>query len=89
MTGPDDQQVFQNLQTSFADRHIGTTPADQQTMLDAVGQTSLDALVRAADAILGDPERAAAMGRAATATVRSYCSRERITEINRGLFAGS
>ncbi|MGY2900324.1 glycine dehydrogenase [Curtobacterium sp. PvP017] len=48
MTGPDDQQVFQNLQTSFADRHIGTTPADQQTMLDTIGQTSLDALVRAA-----------------------------------------
>ncbi|RPE79419.1 glycine dehydrogenase [Curtobacterium sp. PhB137] len=48
MTGPDDQQVFQNLQTSFADRHIGTTPADQQTMLDTVGRSSLDALVRAA-----------------------------------------
>ncbi|WP_240347607.1 aminomethyl-transferring glycine dehydrogenase [Curtobacterium sp. 24E2] len=48
MTGPDDQQVFQNLQTSFADRHIGTTPADQQTMLDTVGRPSLDALVRAA-----------------------------------------
>ncbi|WP_228511663.1 aminomethyl-transferring glycine dehydrogenase [Curtobacterium sp. VKM Ac-1393] len=48
MTGPDDQQAFQNLQTSFADRHIGTTPADQQTMLDVVGQPSLDALVRAA-----------------------------------------
>ncbi|OIH96794.1 MULTISPECIES: aminomethyl-transferring glycine dehydrogenase [unclassified Curtobacterium] len=38
----------ENLQTSFADRHIGTTPADQQTMLEAVGQSSLDALVRAA-----------------------------------------
>ncbi|MET3637905.1 aminomethyl-transferring glycine dehydrogenase [Curtobacterium oceanosedimentum] len=38
----------QNLQTSFADRHIGTTSADQQVMLDAVGQPSLDALVRAA-----------------------------------------
>ncbi|MEN0104784.1 MAG: glycine dehydrogenase (aminomethyl-transferring), partial [Curtobacterium sp.] len=37
-----------NLQTSFADRHIGTTPADQRTMLDVVGQPSLDALVRAA-----------------------------------------
>ncbi|MFK4483882.1 aminomethyl-transferring glycine dehydrogenase [Curtobacterium sp. AB7] len=48
MTGPDDQQGFQNLQTSFADRHIGTTPADQQTMLDTVGRPSLDALVRAA-----------------------------------------
>ncbi|MFJ4075644.1 aminomethyl-transferring glycine dehydrogenase [Curtobacterium sp. NPDC089991] len=48
MTGSDDQQVFQNLQTSFADRHIGTTPADQQTMLDMVGRPSLDALVRAA-----------------------------------------
>ncbi|MBF4609135.1 aminomethyl-transferring glycine dehydrogenase [Curtobacterium sp. VKM Ac-1393] len=36
------------MQTSFADRHIGTTPADQQTMLDVVGQPSLDALVRAA-----------------------------------------
>ncbi|PZE61714.1 aminomethyl-transferring glycine dehydrogenase [Curtobacterium sp. MCLR17_044] len=40
--------AFENLQTSFADRHIGTTPADQQTMLDVVGQPSLDALVRAA-----------------------------------------
>ncbi|MDP4332370.1 aminomethyl-transferring glycine dehydrogenase [Curtobacterium sp. A7_M15] len=39
---------LRNLQTSFADRHIGTTPADQQTMLDAVGHASLDALVRAA-----------------------------------------
>ncbi|MFJ3028542.1 aminomethyl-transferring glycine dehydrogenase [Curtobacterium sp. NPDC087080] len=38
----------QNLQTSFADRHIGTTSADQQVMLDAVGQPSLDTLVRAA-----------------------------------------
>ncbi|MFS0729652.1 aminomethyl-transferring glycine dehydrogenase [Curtobacterium sp. 1P10AnD] len=38
----------QNLQTSFADRHIGTTSADQQIMLDAVGQPSLDALVRTA-----------------------------------------
>jgi glycine dehydrogenase len=37
-----------NLQTTFADRHIGTTPADQRAMLDAVGQPSLDALVRAA-----------------------------------------
>ncbi|QSB24781.1 aminomethyl-transferring glycine dehydrogenase [Curtobacterium sp. 24E2] len=36
------------MQTSFADRHIGTTPADQQTMLDTVGRPSLDALVRAA-----------------------------------------
>ncbi|MGL3198386.1 MULTISPECIES: aminomethyl-transferring glycine dehydrogenase [Curtobacterium] len=40
--------VQQNLQTSFADRHIGTTSADQQVMLDAVGQPSLDALVRTA-----------------------------------------
>jgi glycine dehydrogenase len=40
--------AFENLQTSFADRHIGTTPADQQAMLDIVGQPSLDALVRAA-----------------------------------------
>jgi glycine dehydrogenase len=40
--------AFENLQTSFADRHIGTSPADQQAMLDAVGQRSLDALVRAA-----------------------------------------
>jgi glycine dehydrogenase len=39
---------LQNLQTSFADRHIGTTPVDQRTMLDAVGQPTLDALVRAA-----------------------------------------
>ncbi len=37
-----------NLQTSFADRHIGTTSADQQAMLDVVGQPSLDALVRTA-----------------------------------------
>ncbi|WIB78387.1 aminomethyl-transferring glycine dehydrogenase [Curtobacterium sp. MCPF17_002] len=48
MTRPTDQQGFQNLQTSFADRHIGTTDADQRVMLDAVGQDSLDALVRAA-----------------------------------------
>ncbi|WP_182065218.1 aminomethyl-transferring glycine dehydrogenase [Curtobacterium sp. ME12] len=40
--------AFENLQTSFPDRHIGTTPADQQAMLDIVGQPSLDALVRAA-----------------------------------------
>ncbi|MBT1669604.1 aminomethyl-transferring glycine dehydrogenase [Curtobacterium flaccumfaciens pv. flaccumfaciens] len=40
--------AFENLQTSFADRHIGTTPADQQAMLDVVGRPSLDALVRAA-----------------------------------------
>ncbi|WIB33751.1 aminomethyl-transferring glycine dehydrogenase [Curtobacterium sp. MCSS17_005] len=40
--------AFENLQTNFADRHIGTTPADQQAMLDVVGQPSLDALVRAA-----------------------------------------
>ncbi|MCS6530525.1 aminomethyl-transferring glycine dehydrogenase [Curtobacterium flaccumfaciens] len=40
--------AFENLQTTFADRHIGTTPADQQAMLDVVGQLSLDALVRAA-----------------------------------------
>ncbi|MBT1676819.1 aminomethyl-transferring glycine dehydrogenase [Curtobacterium aurantiacum] len=40
--------AFENLQTSFADRHIGTTRADQQAMLDVVGQPSLDALVRAA-----------------------------------------
>ncbi len=38
----------QNLQTSFADRHIGTTAADQRTMLETVGQPSLDALVRTA-----------------------------------------
>jgi len=38
----------QNLQTSFADRHIGTTAADQRTMLDTVGHSSLDELVRAA-----------------------------------------
>lgn len=37
-----------NLQTSFADRHIGTTTADQRDMLAVVGQPSLDALVRAA-----------------------------------------
>lgn len=38
----------QNLQTSFADRHIGTTAADQRVMLDAVGRSSMDELVRAA-----------------------------------------
>jgi len=38
----------ENLQTTFADRHIGTTPADQRAMLEVVGQPSLDALVRAA-----------------------------------------
>ena len=43
MTGRDDQQTFQNLQTSFADRHIGTAPADQQTMLDAVLRTAAQA----------------------------------------------
>ncbi|KQO62866.1 aminomethyl-transferring glycine dehydrogenase [Curtobacterium sp. Leaf261] len=37
-----------NLQTTFADRHIGTTPLDQRRMLDAVGYDSIDALVRAA-----------------------------------------
>ncbi|WP_066515109.1 aminomethyl-transferring glycine dehydrogenase [Curtobacterium ammoniigenes] len=37
-----------NLQTTFADRHIGAGPADQEAMLAAVGQPSLDALVRAA-----------------------------------------
>ncbi|NUU51058.1 aminomethyl-transferring glycine dehydrogenase [Curtobacterium luteum] len=36
------------MQTSFADRHIGTTSADQQVMLDVVGQPTLDALVRTA-----------------------------------------
>lgn len=41
-------RVHDNLQTSFADRHIGTTSADQQVMLDVVGHASLDALVRAA-----------------------------------------
>ncbi|MFJ3385256.1 MULTISPECIES: aminomethyl-transferring glycine dehydrogenase [unclassified Curtobacterium] len=37
-----------NLQTTFADRHIGTTPADQRVMLETVGHSSLDELVRAA-----------------------------------------
>ncbi|KQS08864.1 glycine dehydrogenase [Curtobacterium sp. Leaf183] len=37
-----------NLQTTFADRHIGTTPADQRTMLQTIGRQSLDELVRAA-----------------------------------------
>jgi glycine dehydrogenase len=32
---------------SFADRHIGPTPAEQARMLDALGQPSLDALVDA------------------------------------------
>ena len=32
---------------SFADRHIGPTPADQARMLDALGHPSLDALVDA------------------------------------------
>ncbi|PCN49460.1 glycine dehydrogenase (aminomethyl-transferring) [Curtobacterium sp. 'Ferrero'] len=49
MTGAQqDAAAQQNLQTSFADRHIGTTSADQQAMLDVVGQPSLDALVRTA-----------------------------------------
>ncbi|GGK98246.1 glycine dehydrogenase [Curtobacterium luteum] len=43
-----DPRTSQNLQTSFADRHIGTTSADQQVMLDVVGQPTLDALVRTA-----------------------------------------
>jgi glycine dehydrogenase len=34
--------------TGFADRHIGTTPADQSLMLEAIGQPSVEALVRAA-----------------------------------------
>jgi glycine dehydrogenase len=37
-----------NLQTTFADRHIGTSSADRDEMLAVVGQPSLDALVRAA-----------------------------------------
>ncbi|MFZ7088337.1 aminomethyl-transferring glycine dehydrogenase [Curtobacterium sp. RRHDQ10] len=37
-----------NLQTTFADRHIGTGPADQARMLETLGYDSLDALVRAA-----------------------------------------
>ncbi|GAA4670840.1 aminomethyl-transferring glycine dehydrogenase [Frondihabitans cladoniiphilus] len=32
----------------FVDRHIGTTPEDQKTMLDAIGQPSVEALMRAA-----------------------------------------
>ncbi len=32
----------------FVDRHIGTTPADQATMLAALGHDSVDSLVRAA-----------------------------------------
>lgn len=48
MTADQDLTTSTNLQTTFADRHIGTTPADQQAMLDVVGQPSLDALVRAA-----------------------------------------
>ncbi|PZE75380.1 glycine dehydrogenase (aminomethyl-transferring) [Curtobacterium sp. MCBD17_019] len=41
-------QADQNLQTTFADRHIGTGAADQRLMLETVGYDSLDALVRAA-----------------------------------------
>jgi glycine dehydrogenase len=37
-----------NLQTTFADRHIGTTTADQARMLETLGYDSLDDLVRAA-----------------------------------------
>ena len=37
-----------NLQTTFADRHIGLGPDAQEQMLAEVGQPSLDALVRAA-----------------------------------------
>ena len=47
MIADQDLTTSTNLQTTFADRHIGTTPADQQAMLDVVGQPSLDALVRA------------------------------------------
>ena len=46
MTGAQqDAAAQQNLQTSFADRHIGTTSADQQAMLDVVGQRAPDAIV--------------------------------------------
>ncbi|PYY38177.1 aminomethyl-transferring glycine dehydrogenase [Curtobacterium sp. MCPF17_046] len=48
MTADQDRTTSTNLQTTFADRHIGTTSAEQQAMLDVVGQPSLDALVRAA-----------------------------------------
>ncbi|PZE67027.1 aminomethyl-transferring glycine dehydrogenase [Curtobacterium sp. MCBD17_021] len=48
MTADQDLTTSTNLQTTFADRHIGTTSAEQQAMLDVVGQPSLDALVRAA-----------------------------------------
>lgn len=34
--------------TGFVDRHIGTTPADQSLMLEAIGQPNVEALVRAA-----------------------------------------
>ncbi|PFG20683.1 aminomethyl-transferring glycine dehydrogenase [Serinibacter salmoneus] len=36
------------MSTSFARRHIGTTPADQATMLQAVGHPTLDSLMDAA-----------------------------------------
>ena len=55
--------------------------------LFAVGD--VDAFVRATDALLGDEGRRAAMGRAASDTIRSYCTRSRVAEINRGLFGAS
>ena len=50
------------------------------------GVGDVDAFVRAVDSLLGDEDRRAAMGRAAADTIRSYCTRTRVREINRGLF---
>ncbi|OIH98151.1 aminomethyl-transferring glycine dehydrogenase [Curtobacterium sp. MCBA15_001] len=81
-----------NLQTTFADRHIGTTPADQQTMLDVVGRTSLDALVRAAipESIHAAPTHAssipAAIGETeALAELRAMASRNTVRRSMIGL----
>ena len=46
----------------------------------------VDGFVRATDSLLGDAERRAAMGGAATETIRSYCTRSRVAKINHGLF---
>ncbi|WIE84147.1 aminomethyl-transferring glycine dehydrogenase [Curtobacterium sp. MCPF17_021] len=84
--------AFENLQTSFADRHIGTTPADQQAMLDVVGQPSLDALVRAAipESIhvgpVADPVIPAAVGETeALAELRAKAGRNTVRRAMIGL----
>jgi glycosyltransferase involved in cell wall biosynthesis len=53
------------------------------------GVGDVDAFVAATDAMLRDPERRATMGRAASATVRAYCTRSRVSEINQGIFGAA